>query len=63
MDVDIHFVLEAMAEDGVLAGFDLSTHDANLKNCLLVCVTEVKTESDLEIFKQSLVRALDKGER
>ena len=62
VEADVQRVLDAMAEEGVLAGFDLSDYDASLKNCLLVCVTEVKTESDLEFFKHSLIRALDEGE-
>jgi len=55
-------VLESMAEQGVLGGFDISPYFDDLKNCMLVCVTEVKTESDLVLFTASLERALQEGE-
>ena len=54
-------VLDKMAEQGVLGGFNISPYYDDLKNCLLVCATEVKTEADLELFKTTLARAL-KGE-
>jgi glycine dehydrogenase subunit 1 len=57
-------VLGNMAEQGVLGGFNLSEHGSDLKNCILVCATEVKTENDLALYKSTLVRAIEevKGE-
>lgn len=57
-------VLAKMAEQGVLGGFNLSEYGQDLNNCILVCVTEVKTENDLALYKSSLVRAIEevKGE-
>jgi len=56
-------VLKFMAEEGILAGFDVSTCSPELSNCVLVCVTEVKTNADLELFVASLSRAIeDRGE-
>lgn len=57
-------VLAKMAEQGVLGGFNLSEYGQDLNNCILVCATEVKTESDLALYKSSLVRAIEevKGE-
>lgn len=43
-------VIKAAAKKGVLAGYDLGLADKDLKNCLLVCATEVKTKADLEKF-------------
>ena len=51
-------VLANMAEQGVLGGLDLSVFGADLKNCILVCATEVKTENDLTLYKSALVRAI-----
>jgi len=60
LPLDVGVVLERMAEQNVLAGFDLSSFDAaDLKNCLLVCVTEVKTKTDLDVFVSALKRALE----
>jgi glycine dehydrogenase subunit 1 len=65
LDRDVSEVIDLMAEQGVLAGFDLSPYYAeaysDLQNCLLVCVTEVKVESDLDLFVAALSRALQQG--
>jgi len=58
-DSSVQAVLENMAEQGVLGGFDISPYYSDLKYCFLVCVTEVKSESDLDLFKASLARALE----
>ena len=55
-------VLEDMAEQGVLAGYNIETHYESLKNCILVCVTEVKNSADLDLFVAALNRALEGGE-
>ncbi len=61
LDRNVSEVIELMAEQGVLGGFDLTDYYAELGNCLLVCVTEVKTESDLDLFVDALKRALQEG--
>jgi len=65
LDRNVGEVIDLMAEQGVLAGFDLSPYYAemhsDLDNCLLVCVTEVKIESDLDLFVSTLKRALQEG--
>lgn len=43
-------IIKAAAKKGILAGFDLGRVDKNLKNCLLVCATEMRTKNDLETF-------------
>lgn len=47
-------IIKAAAKKGILAGYDLGRTDKNLKNCLLVCATEVKTKADLEAFASAL---------
>jgi glycine dehydrogenase subunit 1 len=65
LDRNVAGVIDLMAEQGVLAGFDLSPYYSeaysDLDNCLLVCVTEVKVEADLDLFVESLKRALQQG--
>lgn len=62
LDADASQVLENMAEQGVLAGYSLEQHYAGLKNCILVCATEVKNDADLEMYAAALTRALSGGE-
>jgi glycine dehydrogenase subunit 1 len=52
-------VLPLMAEQGILGGYDLGLSFPALENCLLVNVTETKTEQDLELFGAALVNALE----
>jgi glycine dehydrogenase subunit 1 len=47
-------VLEALAERGILGGFDLSRTNPELGHALLVCATETKTPSDLEAYRNAL---------
>lgn len=51
-------VLAAMAQNGVLAGFDLSVDYPELGNALVVCTTETKNDADLNRFVQVLTQAL-----
>ena len=43
-------IINKLAKKGILAGVDLGQVDKSLKNSLLVCVTETKTQKDLENF-------------
>ena len=52
-------VLPLMAEQGILGGYDLGLSFPALENCLLVNVTETKTEQDLELFGAALLNALE----
>ena len=47
-------IVTKLAKKGILAGYDLGQVDKNLKNNLLVCVTETKTEQDLKNFVSCL---------
>lgn len=55
----VHQVLHLLARYGIQGGFDLTQFFPELGNALLVCVTETKTESDLEIYRQTLQRILN----
>lgn len=51
-------VLELMATEKILGGFDLSlSEDPSLSDCLLVNTTETKTTEDIDLFVTSLEAA------
>jgi glycine dehydrogenase subunit 1 len=52
-------VLPLMAEQGILGGYDLGLSFRALENCLLVNVTETKTEQDLELYGTVLSNVLE----
>ncbi len=47
-------VIEKMAERGIAAGHDLGNTCTAMKNCLLVCATELRTESELKAYADAL---------
>ncbi len=51
-------VLEALADDGIFGGFDLSRHYPELGSALLVCATETKTAAHISAYASALRRAL-----
>ncbi|MDH4048396.1 MAG: aminomethyl-transferring glycine dehydrogenase subunit GcvPA [Gammaproteobacteria bacterium] len=61
LDRPVAPVLDALAAQGILGGFDLSTHYPELGNALLVCATETKTDADLEAYQAALGNILAKG--
>lgn len=51
-------VIEAMAQQGILAGVSLATDFPDLDHAMLVCVTETKTEEDLDAYVAALQEVL-----
>lgn len=51
-------LLEALARDGILGGFDLAEHFPELGPALLVCATETKTSADIERYAAALADLL-----
>ncbi len=51
-------VLDKMAEQDVLGGYDLGRNDPSLADTILVCATETKTDADLDRFVETLQSAL-----
>lgn len=51
-------ILEKLAKHGIQGGYDLSSAYPELDNSLLVCVTETKSEADLQTYVQTLEKAL-----
>jgi glycine dehydrogenase subunit 1 len=53
-------VLDALAEQDILGGYDLTTDFPELGNALLICATETKTDDDLESYVKVLANVLAK---
>ncbi|MFC1335222.1 MAG: aminomethyl-transferring glycine dehydrogenase subunit GcvPA [gamma proteobacterium symbiont of Clathrolucina costata] len=51
-------VLRALAAHSVLGGFDLSDDYPELGDAILVCATELRTDSDLENYRSKLERVI-----
>ncbi|MFK7958022.1 MAG: aminomethyl-transferring glycine dehydrogenase subunit GcvPA [Lysobacterales bacterium] len=51
-------VIESLAEQRIVPGFDLSSLGAGQDNDLLVCVTETKTEDDIDRFVSAMESVL-----
>ncbi|MCB1215388.1 MAG: aminomethyl-transferring glycine dehydrogenase subunit GcvPA [Deltaproteobacteria bacterium] len=51
-------VLARLLEAGILGGIDLGTWDKTLKNCLLVCATEMNTKAQMENYGRYLKKLL-----
>lgn len=43
-------LMQALSEQGIVGGIMLEEDYPEMKNCLLVCATETKTETDLDSF-------------
>lgn len=51
-------VLAKLAEKNILGGFDLSKDYPEMKNCILVCATELRIAEDIEMFASALAEVL-----
>jgi len=51
-------VVEKMAEQRIVAGIDVEAYYPELKNTLLVCATETKTDADINFFAEHLAKLL-----
>jgi len=58
LDRPVGPVLEALAANNILGGFDLAQSHPDLGNSLLVCATETKTDADLQLYADELARLL-----
>ncbi len=55
-DLPIQEVMRALSAQGIVGGIMLEDDYPELKNCLLVCATETKTEADLASYVDNLQR-------
>lgn len=51
-------VLAALAEQGILGGYDLARTFPALGNAILVCATETKTDADLDAYAEAMGRLM-----
>lgn len=56
---DVMRVLEA---EGIVGGYGLAGDYPELENCLLVCATEMRTESEMQEYHQQLKRVVSTGQ-
>jgi glycine dehydrogenase subunit 1 len=61
LDRPVRGVLEALAERGILGGYELSADYPHLGNALLVCATETKSSRDIETYAVALREILGSG--
>ena len=47
-------VLHALKQDGIIGGYDLKSYYPDLKNCLLICVTELNTREEMDRLAEKL---------
>jgi len=55
-------VIEALARQNILAGYDLSVEYPELGHALLVCATEARTEAEIDAFAAALEAVLNSSE-
>ena len=58
LDRPVRGVLDALAERGIVGGYDLSRHYPELGHALLVCATETRTAQDIERYASALREVL-----
>ena len=58
LDRPVGPVLDALAKQDILGGYDLSVSNPELGNALLVCATETKTDADIDAYVAALEEAL-----
>jgi len=61
LDRPVAPLLEALAAEGIVGGFDLSRDYPELGHALLVCATETRTRADIESYARSLERLLGRA--
>jgi glycine dehydrogenase subunit 1 len=54
LDRPVSPVLDALAEQNVLGGLDLSTAYPEFGHAMLVCATETKTEADIDVYVSAM---------
>ncbi len=60
LPADVEQVIEAMAEEDIVAGINISQYYAQdgLENALLICVTETKSPEDMAFFADTLNKVI-----
>jgi len=56
--VSAKILLENLVSHNILGGLDLGDYYSEMQNCILICLTETKTQQDIENYISSLKEAL-----
>jgi glycine dehydrogenase subunit 1 len=59
LDVPVAPVLEALAAEGIVGGYDLSGDYPELGHALLICATETRNDADIACYRDALKRIRD----
>jgi glycine dehydrogenase subunit 1 len=51
-------ILQKVAAENILGGYDLGEVDEGLSDCMLCCVTETKNDEDLSVLTSALAKAI-----
>ncbi len=57
-DKNIQGIIDALAQQEIIAGVDLSSHYPELGHVMSICVTETKTKNDIDIYIHHLTSCL-----
>jgi glycine dehydrogenase subunit 1 len=63
LDRPVGPVLEALAEQDILGGYDLSVSYPSIGNALLVCATETKTDADIDAYVSAMANIMSASAR
>ena len=61
LDRPVAPILEALAQQDILGGYDLSLSYPDIGNGLLVCATETKTDADIDAYVAAMAAAMSGG--
>ncbi|QHG92258.1 aminomethyl-transferring glycine dehydrogenase subunit GcvPA [Coxiella endosymbiont of Amblyomma sculptum] len=59
LKIPVEKIIIQMSKQGILSGFSLKEHYPELGNCLLICVTETKTDEDIDFYKKTFCEMID----
>jgi len=62
LDRPVQPVIDALSQQNILAGYDLSATYPELGNALLVCATDARTEEDMDLFVAIMTAVLGQSE-
>ena len=62
LPMDAEVALEALTEQDILGGFNLTMVYPELDNCILVCATEMRSDADIERYATTLAKILAANE-
>jgi glycine dehydrogenase subunit 1 len=60
INTDVDDLIRAITTQGIIAGKPLESDYEELKNCLLVCATELRTEAEMDDYALQLERIVSK---